>query len=339
MSKYTKWFIFIAIIATTILLIVGLANYIIDPLWCFQHTNRFNSMQDGFNERQQKTNLITFRQFDYDCLLLGSSRTTFIDQNDFKNMKVFNYSVNSMLPTEYGDYINYAKKKKGGDFNVVILGLDFFGTNENYNPAFEKSEFYINLSNQFLYRYKMLFSTDTLSYSYKSFQLSVGLSSKNSCYNRYNVKLMFPITEEKRQQTIKHDLITYRETIYSNYYYRNMKAILTNLKTSNPNSRFIVFTTPVSEPLFRLIIEMGLYQYYERWIKDCVEVFGSIYNFMYINTVTKDLNNYMDAHHFNPNIGALIAHKITGCQDKNTPSDFGVLVTKDNLADHLNNIK
>ena len=61
----------------------------IDPLWSFAYDNKFNTIQKGFNERQQKTNNVYFNGLnEYDRILLGSSRTTFINQNDFQNMKI-----------------------------------------------------------------------------------------------------------------------------------------------------------------------------------------------------------------------------------------------------------
>lgn len=40
----------------TVVLLLGAAgfNAWIDPLWTFDHAHRFNSIQAGFNERQQK---------------------------------------------------------------------------------------------------------------------------------------------------------------------------------------------------------------------------------------------------------------------------------------------
>ena len=97
-------------------ILIGGVNYIVDPLWMFDHSNKFNQKQDGFDERQQKTNYIYFKSKGYfDGILLGSSRATFVNQNDFKNMNIFNYSSSSMQPFEYKGYIDFAKKIKGKD--------------------------------------------------------------------------------------------------------------------------------------------------------------------------------------------------------------------------------
>lgn len=36
-------------------------NYVTDPLWLFDHSNQYNDIQQGFNERQQKVNHLTFQ--------------------------------------------------------------------------------------------------------------------------------------------------------------------------------------------------------------------------------------------------------------------------------------
>jgi hypothetical protein len=244
-----------------------------------------------------------------------------------------------MLPTEYADLIEYAKTRKQSDFNIIILAMDFFGTNENYTVEVKKTDFYFKQSNKLLYRYSQLFCIDNASYSLKSFATSIGQTSAFDKYDRLeNARIMLPLSKEQIKHNVDGNLIGYRNGIYANYKYRNMKEILEKIKKNNPKSIFIVFTTPVSEPLLQLISNMRLTKYYDKWISDCVDVFGSIYNFMYINSITTNISNYKDAHHFSPEVGRLIAHKTIGYPDKRIPADFGVLVTKQNIQEHLKSI-
>jgi hypothetical protein len=83
------------------------------------------------------------------------------------------------------------------------------------------------------------------------------------------------------------------------------------------------------------MVTEGRFDDYCRWLRELVAVFGGIHNFMYLNTVTKDLRNYYDADHFFPKIGTLVAHKISGYPDRNIPKDFGVYLTNDNLEQHI----
>src|SRR4051812_12979960 len=120
MSKYKSWLI--KLIITSLLVIAPIVgfvmyhNYQIDPLWNFNHANEYNDIQIGFDERQQKTNYVMARPFNYDSLLIGTSRVTYMDQSSFVNDDVFNYSLSEMHIDEYSPYINFAKDKKGSAF-------------------------------------------------------------------------------------------------------------------------------------------------------------------------------------------------------------------------------
>ena len=75
-KKWTKIFV---IFSLTFIVIIGLVNYIVDPLWIFSHSNNFNKLQYGFNERLLKSSYIKHRENildNKDTLLLGSSTAT-----------------------------------------------------------------------------------------------------------------------------------------------------------------------------------------------------------------------------------------------------------------------
>lgn len=338
MDVYKKWIIAtLSLILLPLLAIAGF-NFYIDPLWNFNHAHRHNQIQMSFNERQQKTNLITFGSHDYNVLLLGSSRVTYINQYDFPGCKVFNYALNNMLLSEYKDYIDYAKKQAGHDFDRIIIGLDFFATNRNLElpSQFEPPSYYFAQSQQLAYRYKTLLSTDVLKYARKNYEASREGIPRSYAYNRNNVKTLVPPGSEDRQWFINNNIKWYGEKVYGpGYKYDSVKPVLEALKKDNPNTRFIIFTTPSSDLLFQLLVKQGRFGDYERWIRDCVESNGEVYNFMYPNSITTDLNNYFDASHFYPPIGTLIAHRISGYKDENIPEDFGVQVTPENLDQHL----
>ncbi|MBO8159725.1 hypothetical protein [Thermosyntropha sp.] len=338
--NYKSWFFSTLFFILLFLCLLGFFNWYIDPLWCFNHSHSYNQVQMPFDERQQKTNYVTFHSFDYNALILGSSRVTYIDQHDFTGMKAYNYGVSNMLLEEYYDYVEYAKKKRGRRFDYIIIGLDFWTTNKNKSlpSPIEKPSFYIKKANSFGYRYKMLFSHDTYQFALKNFKAAQNGTPVNFAYDRNNVKTLLPVTPEEREIKIARTVNTYREKIYRDYEYMPVKEILLRLKKANPDTKFIVFTTPESLPLMQLIEEEGLTPYYERWLYDCVEVFGEVYHFMYPNSVTCNLENYYDASHFYPHIGTMMAHKMLGIEDETIPADFGVKLDKNNLDEKLKEV-
>lgn len=328
MVKFKYWFFLSLILIILPLLTIAGFNYYIDPLWCFNHEHQYNRVQMPFNERQQKTNDITFNRFDYDTLILGSSRTTYINQNDFGGLKAYNFSVSNMLMDEYYDYIEYAKKMRGGEFDYIIIGLDFMATNKNIPREFEMPAFYINNTNRFAYRYSTLLSTDTLKFALQNYRASKNGEPVNFAYDRHNIKTLLQVSEEERKEKLQATVDKYRQDIYSNYEYADVKGILSKVKASNPNTQFIIFTTPVNHNLYKLMQDMDLSTSYQQLLIDTVEVFGFVYDFNYPNSVTTDDSSYYDASHFYPPIGTIIAHKILGLSTEG-PKDFGEIAGED----------
>jgi hypothetical protein len=340
MNPFKKW-----LIATLILILLPLAalagfNYYIDPLWNFDHANPYNGIQASFDERQQKTNYVTFNDFNYNALILGSSRTSYIDQNDFYGCKAYNYAVNNMLMEEYQGYVDYARQKKGSSFDYIFLGLDFFTTNRNLklDNQFNPPAYYIGQANTRGYRYKTLLSIDACKFARQNYQASLRGVPVNYAYDRNNRKTLLKVDNATRDAQISSSLERYRSRIYADYEYRNVRKTMGALKDANPGTRFVVFTTPVSTPLFNLMTEMGLLPWYERWLTDLVEVFGEVYCFTYPNSITNNLDNYYDAGHFYPAIGTLVAHRVTGFPDPGLPSDFGILLNSETLPGFINEL-
>ncbi|MDD2319464.1 MAG: hypothetical protein PHO83_05360 [Geobacteraceae bacterium] len=339
-KKYRAWLRLTAYSLAIGLTLVTLFNYTIDPLWCFNHRNRWNAEQVGFNERLQKTNLVTFRDFDYRSLLIGSSRVAVLDQNQFRGKAAFNYAAATMVPDEYGDYIRYARKQNGKTFTTILIGMDFFGTNANYQKRFEKPEYYFSEANSFLYRYKMLLTYDTLRFSKNN--LNAGGSEVRGTYNRGNVRTPKLGTREGRENLVRNQLFWFSAIGYGNNYHYDgrLREKLRRVREDNPGANFVVFTMPVSKPLFCLMVKNNRLPDYERWLRDLVDVFGAFYNFMDLNTVTRDyLRTFSDCDHLYPETGTLLAHRVLGIPDDSLPADFGKLVTRQNIDEIIASIQ
>lgn len=339
--KAKKWINILLIISILFILIVIVINYIVDPLWTFSHSNNFNQKQNGFDERQQKTNYIYEKHLNnFDGILLGSSRATLINQNDFEDMNIYNYSVSSMLPYEYKGYIDFAKKIKGEDFKYIIIGSDFFGTNKLKEIKTQDSSYYINNTMTTFYKYKMLVSLELLKKSFTNIKISL-FDAKNY-YDRNNIHYQNKLSEIERKKRFDENIKIHTiEFMRSNYTYdNNYINILKQLKNDNPNSKFIIFTSPISADLLVSIIKNGeKINEYERWLKELVDIFGEVNHFMTINSITKNLQNYPDDDHAYPYILKLLANKLSNTKNNNLPEDFGILLTNKNIHEHIENLK
>ena len=204
---FTKWFFLLSFV---LLLLVGWFVYLMDPYWSFSHSHRFNSLQFASNERVQKSNMVFFGKFNYDTLILGSSRVTFINQNDFKGMRAFNYSFSMALPYEYESYIDFAKQKRGKEFKNIIIGMDFFGSNQNIKKNFNADEIFSDI-NGLVYRYRILFTIDALKNSLENLKRSIFHKVGGRSYDRHNIAYTTKMNkDEVKKYIIKGSLRTHK---------------------------------------------------------------------------------------------------------------------------------
>jgi hypothetical protein len=63
------------------------------------------------------------------------------------------------------------------------------------------------------------------------------------------------------------------------------------------------------------------------------------YDFGGCNSVTMNDDNYFEPMHYRPHVGDWMAVRIFGDAGASVPRDFGVLVTRDNLRQHLANMR
>lgn len=281
------------------------------------------------DERQQKTNLVTFYDFDFDSILLGNSRVTYINQNNFKYTKTFNYSVSAMLPEEYNDYIEYAKFKNKKAFETIFIGVDFMGSNKvlHYRDTLIFGNKYIENSNSLFYRLKLLFGIDTLRYAMRD--LALTLKCKSDCVdeNYYTNNIRYHV---KSTEYIKDANISQIERF--EYNYKDLTDEWKKLKKNNPKSRFVFFITPAYATYYYKNILNGNIDAYGKWLHTIVDNFGSVWDFSNLNNVTIDKNNFTDGSHFYPYIGTQIVETITNGKVKD---NFGVLIDKDNIDEYV----
>lgn len=315
--------------------IIAAGNYRLDPLWCFGNVNSSNSIAIVIDQRQQKTNLVAFGPAAYDTLIIGSSRTEPLDANDFAGCKAFNYSLPALFPEEYQEYINYFRKINGKNLRRIYLGLDFFGTIEDKPVVNRPPKSYFDAVATANNRLNSLLSADPL------VKLIKGYFKKDYYYRydrRVNVLMPRAMTEMERQQFIKKRLLIFQEKFYASGAYRynqRYKSLLAKVAEDNRDIDLQVFTSPVSQPHFELMVRQGRYPDYEQWLRDAVAVFGSVTNFMTVNSVTADLSNFYDADHLYPAAARHISRRLCGQDGVEIPADFGEVVTRETVESYL----
>jgi len=335
--KIYSFFIFISII------VVGFINYIIDPMWMFNHSYKFNNLQKAFNEKIVKTYYLNNNYKKFNSLLIGSSRTTYYNQNEFNNMKVFNYAISGGKPYEYIDFINYYSKKS--EMKYLILGIDFrdckLDIDENKSKRIKNNrELLSEIDNNifFINFIKNYLTFDMLKYSITNLYRSIIHKTFHRSYNRDNIALADKLSEKNVEKlTLIRSKSYYAKTLN---YDNNISKVFRKIKIDNPNTKIIIYTTPLSKPFLDYIFSnKKLKIYYFRWIKDLVNTFDKIYFTTYYNQLSSNYKRYsMDGDHFYPSIGKEITQFISSGQQTNSEINISnniIEINKDNIDFYL----
>ncbi|TFH43746.1 MAG: hypothetical protein E4G96_00350 [Chrysiogenales bacterium] len=322
-------------------------NYFMDPLWCFDISHAYNQYQDGFNERLQKTNYITFRDIDYQGVLIGTSRSTPINQSSFKDITVFNYAANGLTVEEYPAYLKYFTRRNKSAVRYIFIGLDFDLTHnvtpiqqdlklENLrimNPAIV-----IANANNPLNRLKTLISIDTLKYSYKNYVFY--RRGANFLYDRNANKMNAKISKDKVARIVEVYMSYYEKNINLTYHYDDSyKKMLSKIQGDNPSAIIIPYTTPVIDPLMDLISKNELADNYYRWLEEIVDTFGFCYHFMHPSLITREYYKYfVDPVHPNTILGMLMADVMLDRGSRND-GEFGMYIDRRNINQKIRQLK
>ena len=333
-KKY--WLIKTGLIALIIPLLVSGFNYFMDPLWCFRVSHPYNQYQAEIDERKQKTNYVTYNSFNYRGLLIGSSRCAFIPQDSFRDLSVYNYSVNGICLGEIAPFTNYAKKRNGREFEYIFLGLDFENASlgdadPSIAAAAEKN---IEESNSIFYRIKTLISIDTARHAFKNL-----LNCRKKPWRYYDRNNIQHVKKHTREELIGIYTMHLRQYMDKKSRYRlfsfnpGYRVALEQYKRENKGSIIIPFIAPTVTPFMEMIVANGLLDDYFRWISDILDVFGEVYLFMYPNEVTGDyFNNFFDPIHTYPETGRKIVDAIYNNRIRGD-SNFGIMLTRSNFKE------
>lgn len=296
----SKTWVFSTLMLTllTICLICGL-NVLIDPLWLFGHSHSFNSHQNGFNERLQKS-LYLRKQVNtqqLDALLFGSSRVTYYNVSQVQtDLNIFNYSFSYGVPGEFINYLSYAKGLKGSDYQYIILGLDFIG------PAIEPRISVIDQVLDDFEIYKKYATLTMLKHSWKNIKNSLEHHAGHRAYTRsLDVLADQPTPDKVLKIAEKRIESLYKDLTFKEQYFEDLKT----LKRENPNTQFIIFTTPLSQVfLDRIGSEPYLKKQYFKWLKELTAIFNEVHFYTHYNDLAKNFARLSkDGGHFYNSVG------------------------------------
>jgi len=308
-----------------------------DPLMVSGFINANNLIVPVIDARFQKTNKLLHYRADYDVLLIGSSRVEQLRQEDFLPLKVFNYSLPSIYPYEYVYYIDLFLQKNKKKSPVIFLGFDFYGSNSINHSDVNPPDYYIKMCTSLFYVPKILFSNDSFVFARK---MSTGIKD-TFAYDRVSLnKINGVISPTLRKSLSQNQLETFSSKTYGDYTYnKTYIKMLRDIKLRLNGFNIVIFTTPESNDLFKILVEKGLLNDYERWLTDIVTTFGGVYNFMRPGHLAADHNNFIDEHHLVPAKSAPLVRLMCGKMTDLNGEFNDSFVTGKNIVAHLAKIR
>jgi hypothetical protein len=336
---------------------VGVVNYVVDP---HGYNNLINI--ENFNSKKYSNTSMTTRfkanllaENNFDAIMLGTSRIGVMDPNivnDYLNIKTFNLDnpgSNTEIQNKFFKYAHHYNK----DLKYLIYGIDFMSFNKNRTIQNDFKEFY-DLQNKIeefekISNYDFYFNTETFVKSAKiviknilnkqqteTIYLSNGMRDyKNHIEDLSNNKL-------ELDKLIKSSIDGYfRESgIYKNYtfsyeFLNYFKDTIKYCKTNN--IKVFVYIPPMYSDHFDAIATAGYFDEFELFKKELVKITDFI-DFTGHNPISENKNNYWDSSHLRKELTQVIMGRIFNDKSVEVPKDFGVLVTKDNIDQHLENL-
>lgn len=346
-----KWIkIWIAIIVI-IPLLVGLFNYVIDPLGFNKKIliNNLNIVKENNTHFTIKYKMPFLRKGGWDNLMLGTSRIGLMDTNitdKFLGGKTFTMSLpGSAMPLQFDSFL-YAIK-----FNHVknvIYGIDFMTFNKNlkFNDDYVQFKDELQSFGNF-YTYDIYFNIETLKKSIDTIRNNSADHPKLRAFYSENGMRNFPNFEQKLnnghfniQTSINKHLQKYFDKnngIYANYDYSSeymlmFKKIVTYCHENDIN--LYVYIPPVYFEHFHAIREAGLKSEFETFKRELAKI-TDFMDFTGVNSITTNKNNYWDSSHLRREYTEIVMAKLIHNEVTDEHKDFGVWVTKENIEAHL----
>lgn len=341
--SYKKWSIFFFIIPFILMLSIFLFNFIIDPYSMTKYNILNIPNKFARDDRVEKVaHIKTYPK--YDNIILGSSRvysTNPLTISNYLGGKTYNCGVGTARIEDILGFILLLEREKKLPKNLII-GLDFY----SFNQELETNKYFLkNKDLNFLNNHissssyiSNFLSIDALRASFKTLSNFIKNPKAKPRFDKngasQNASQIFTTTPTKEQikkpfsnQIIKKE-VKFIKTIHYNEISKKRLAYLERIvKISNKHHiKLYIFLTPLNGKLLTKIKEdKKLYKKLKE-LKVLLSKKTKIYDFITLNTITNNQNNFNNPTHFTPQAGNLLYSKIFNKEDTLLPTNFGQIL-------------
>jgi hypothetical protein len=238
--------------------------------------------------RYVKARNIYKRESQYNTLLVGSSRVMNIGDTTIGQHRIYNFGLLGGMPGEYADYIAWSRKHQ--PIKTVIVGLDFYGSSKNGLKGINDLGVVIRTPRE----YTSDIEVETpVSNFFTIFEFPRFKRLVNAQF--FDQKLV-------AKKPDADGWIRKQWGIYENAYAHyepdpDLEKKYVAIKTAADGTELKVFVTPVTQPLYELMLQNKLQRQYEDFLRLLVKTYGTVYNFLELNDFTGNPQNFIDENH------------------------------------------
>ncbi len=323
-----RWIFWFLRTSITLIGIIFTVNFVIDP---FGNRNWIVDKQykPAVHERSEKYNII-FNQHNiqkYNCIILGSSRVmSIIPDHNQSGEQCYNFGVHVANNPE--KLFILQEWLKHSTLKTVYLGNELYNVHSKNRPLYLNKHSFTNGSEgNYLSVSTFLMSIKTLKNTIKN---------EPQTYFEADGSIHYSVDEESiKKGTFNHSYQYFQEMAYGtiqhdyldNAFIYESKALDPLKEIKNLCDRYHIQLYPFITATFyeaQLAIQNNpsLSIATEKFRKDLVDIFGTVYNFDINNSQNKNPENFYDIVHYRPIVGNLMINRM------HTDNGYGTILNK-----------
>lgn len=339
--KYKSWVRKLAgSVCIFVVFIVGF-NFTVDPYAVFNIVKI-----EGFNKTKNyisndaRTKFYSAKSANPEILLIGTSRTENINPkhlSKYNNRKIYNMAIKGSGVTLHKKNIEYMIKNF--PIKKIIYGLDLFSFNpvaNDFNNDLTKTrynDYYVSDYLDVLFGIKPFErAMKTLKGNIKNEESELDIETgwgTNVVVNKKIKNGGIDFLKENTKETIYKKFITQKHT-YNFAPFKQKESIEKSLKVfdeivelCNKNDiELYLFISPFYNEITDLIYSRGYGETLEYW-KNSLSKYPNVIDFSGYNSITLNIENFVDGSHYNDNVAHLIVAKLFKDKEVDVPNDFG----------------
>ncbi|MEB3357322.1 MAG: hypothetical protein VKK04_11400 [Synechococcales bacterium] len=327
---------------------IGVFNTAVNPYGILPspEVQRLNALKPSQFNNVRLFKAVDIKRLQPQSVILGSSRADLgIDPTHpaiQQAGKAYNLGIVGPNMYEVRRYFDHAIANQP-DLKQVVLGLDFFMFSENLENAPDFNERRLGrttIEPKDLFR--SLFSVNALDSSLTTLEANLRADAEylyrpDGMRYVYGDRLNGPLDNRFPGMTARLTQLYYDDFELSEKHLADFQAIVDTCEERGIELK--IFISPEHATALAALQESGRWQEFEDWKRQIVAI-APVWDFSGFNTVTTEpisetMVNYWDSSHYTKAVGDLILNRIFDYETASVPSDFGVLLSEENLEAHL----